>query len=234
MSRTSEGDHLDQAMRMALIELEQARLPVARIRTQLLKDQAAQRRLAPDGHQMAVDDEANAIPNAAHARELLVVAREHLLVPMLDDTHEEVPLIGEKPIDAAFDYAGPIRYVRDQGVIIAFLGEHRSRGQHDVQDPPLGRQSPCPTTRPGLRHLSFSSAAILPRQRAFRRSYGQRGRRASCRPRSRRHRRHAKLTIFDEPTSSERAAGQLDDPGVAIDRADVQRPGPILVEGSPS
>ena len=51
----------------------------------------------------------------ADAGELLVVSRQHFLVPMFDDAYEKVALIGETAVDASLDNARPFGDVRTEG-----------------------------------------------------------------------------------------------------------------------
>ena len=106
---------------------------------------------------MVVNDETDPVPGAAHAGKLLVVVGEHVLVPMLDNAHQEVALVGEEAIDAAVHHAGALGDVGNQGVVVALLGEDRARGSHDVENAPFRRQPAHATKRSGLRH------GILPR-----------------------------------------------------------------------
>ena len=101
---------------------------------------------------MVVDDKANPVPGSSDAGKLLIVAGQHLLVPMLDHLDEEVSLVGEEAVDAAFDNASPLRDVRHQGFVVALFRKYDPRGEHDVGDPSFRGQTIYRSPRAGLTH----------------------------------------------------------------------------------
>ena len=141
--------HRQRALRVALVEREDARLPVLRPRAQLVDDEAAHVRVLVHDAQVLPDHEPQPVPGAAHALQLRLVVGEDVLVEGLDDLDEQVALGGEVAVERALHHAGPLGDLGRGGRLEALAAEDLARGAHDLRDALIARQALAAPRAPG-------------------------------------------------------------------------------------
>ncbi len=114
---------------------------------------------------MLVDEEADLIPGALNGREIRLMPLQHADIPVLNHPREQIPLVGEEPVDAALDHARPLGDVRNQGVIVALFVENSFGGRQDIGNALLRRESTDLSTGWALVMTSFEgdNAATMTR-----------------------------------------------------------------------